>query len=661
MRFTKPMSKRKSANQAASLPVPSSVAGRHAAKESAVTHEARRKVSVRERLRRASSLIPVALAILTSINTLWLGYATDDSQQVLGNVLIRSLQNLPLHFTSGVWSFVNIEMMSEQLYYRPLFGVLFTFNYALFGTTLWAWHLANVIIHAAVTWLVYIVCKEITKRPQTALITAALFAVHPVHAESVAWISGITDPWLSLFFLTAFYCYLRYRKSGKTYLIVLTLILFLLALFAKESAVALPILIAYCELFHFNEGDFKQRLRRVGTLAAGFFAPVAIYFIFRRIALGLLLPGSDSSEPFLVAVKTFPLALVKYLMLITITMPYSYQHYTPFVTSITDRRFLVPFAIVVMLGCLVVFSKSRLLKFAAVWFLALLAPALLAIIYLGPEYLIQDRYLYLSSMGFCLVLAMGIEWLAARLVQGEKAAYLKWAIAGLLVVIFSAVLIRQNLFWKDDITLFQRCIAVDPTSSEAHTEMALLYFNAGRLREADAEAKRAIELNPQSGNAYQRLSFFSAKLGRLDDAINYLEQGIAALPVIPPNKAPLATMHLNLGLLYAQKKEFQLAEKHILQSQELRSRALGYYYTGFYYFNQKRYEEAISMYQLAAQKFPPSYAPIHLSMAATYDQLGQKENALMAYAKYLELAPITVPDREQVAEAMQRLQPRQTK
>src|SRR5262249_24532799 len=144
------------------------------------------------------SLIPVVLAILTSINTLTLSYATDDSQQVLGNMVIRSLKNLPLQFTSGVWSFVNIEMMSEQLYYRPLFGVLFTFNYALLGSKLWAWHLVNVLIHAAVAWLVYIGCKEITERPQTALITASLFAVHPAHAESVAWISGITDPWMSL-------------------------------------------------------------------------------------------------------------------------------------------------------------------------------------------------------------------------------------------------------------------------------------------------------------------------------------------------------------------------------------------------------------------------------------------------------------------------------
>ena len=647
------MSKRKPSNQNISLPVQADIA-LSLPEEPAIKPDEVKSTSIWEKFG-ALSLIPVVLAVLTSINTLSLSYATDDFQQVLGNMVIRSLKNLPLQFTSGVWSFVNIEMMSEQLYYRPLFGVLFTFNYALLGSKLWAWHLVNVLIHAAVTWLVYIVCKEITERPQTALITAALFAVHPAHAESIAWISGITDPWMGLFFLTAFYCYLRYRKSGNPYLIVLTSVLFLLALFAKESALALPIIIAYCELFYFNEGGFRQRLRRLVIVAVGFIVPVAIYLIMRYAALGTLLVSDDTYEPFLVAFKTMPLAICKYLMLVTLSMPYSYQHHTPFVTSFFDVRFLVPIVIVAALVCLIVFRGSRLLKFAATWFIALLLPALLAIRFLGPEYLVQDRYLYLSSIGFCLAVALGIEWLATRFGK-EKAARVQWAIACLVVVVLSAVLIRQNLFWKDDVTLIQHCVAVDPASPAAHTELALLYFNSGRLKEAESEAKRALELDPQNGNAYMRLSYFSSRLGKADEAITYLEQGLAATPVKPSNRASLATMNLNLGLLYAQKKEMQLAEEHVRASQELRSRALGYYYTGLFYFNQKRYEEAIPMYQLAAQKFPPRYAPIHLSMAATYDQLGQKENALTEYAKYLELAPSTAPDREKVGNAMQRLQ-----
>lgn len=654
------MSKRKSANQSASFPVPSTVVVRQTAKESATAEETGRKFSLLERLRRTPSLIPMALAMLTSINTLWLGYAVDDTQQVLNNVVIRSLKNLPLQFTSGVWSFVSIDMMPEQLYYRPLFGVLFTINYALFGSKLWAWHLLNVLIHAAVAGLVYLVIKEFSGRGRTALITASLFAVHPVHAESVAWISGVTDPWMALFFLPAFYCYLRYRKSGKTYLLVLAAALFLPALFAKETALALPLLIAYCELFHFVDGDFKQRLRRLSLVAAGVLAPLVIYLLMRRQALGSVLVSDGAYASLLMAMLTMPLAIVKYLALSALAMPYSYHHLTPLVTSATDVRFLAPFAAVVALICVTLFSASRLLKFAAVWFAATLLPALLAIRYLSPEYIVQDRYLYLPSIGFCLAVALGVEWLTAK-VRQENAARVTWATAALLVVVMGAMLMRQNLFWKDDVAVFQRCVAVAPTSADALSQLSLVYFITGRFKEADAEAKRAVELNPQSSNAYMRLSYINSRLGKVDNAITDMEQGIAAIPETRQNRTPLAMMYMSLGLLYSQKKDFQTAEAHIHKSRELRSRALGYYHTGLFYFNQERYEEALSMYQVAMQKFPPNYAPIHLSTAVTYDLLKQKENALAEYGKYLEFAPATAPDRDKVVEMMKRLQPRESK
>jgi tetratricopeptide (TPR) repeat protein len=649
------MSKQKSAKQAVSPPVPSTITVSDAAAETASEQEAKRTTSITAKLRRAQSLIPVALAILTSLNTLSLTYAADDSQQVLGNLVIRSLKNLPLQFTSGVWSFVSIEMMAEQLYYRPLFGVLLTFDYALFGSRLWAWHLVNVLIHAAAAWLVYLVCKEFTGRPRIALIAASLFAVHPVHAESVAWISGITDPWMSLFFLTAFYTYLRYRKSGKPYLIIATLALFLLALFAKEAALALPVLIAYCELFYFGERDRKQRWLRLGVIAASFVVPLAVYLFMRRAALGSLLINGDTYESVGVVLLTMPIAVLKYLLLSTLTLGYSYQHFTPFVTSPANWRFLVPFVIVASLVVLFVFSKSRLVKFAAVWFAVTLLPALAAIRYFGPEYVVQDRYLYLPSIGFCLLVALGIEWLVARFPQAQSAK-IELAIVSVLVLILGGVLIRQNLFWKDDVAVFQRCIAVDPTSAEAHSEMALIYFNTGNLRNADTEAKRALELNPQCANAYMRLSYFSAKLGKLDDAIKYMEQGIAAVPVTQASKANLATMHLNLGLLYSQKQNPQLAEEQLSQSRELRSRALGYYHSGLYYFLQKRYEEALPMYEEAQKRLPPGYAPIHLSMAVTYEMLEQNDSALAEYAKYLENAPVTASDRDKVISAMKKLQ-----
>ncbi|HWP43097.1 MAG TPA: hypothetical protein VNO14_07685, partial [Blastocatellia bacterium] len=109
-------------------------------------------------------IIPFMLAVLSSLNSLWNGFASDDSHQVVANAFIKNVSNLPYAFTTSVWSFAADDIVfSVDPYYRPLFNILFTINYALFGTTAWGWHLTNVLIHAAVTLLVYAVIIEIAE------------------------------------------------------------------------------------------------------------------------------------------------------------------------------------------------------------------------------------------------------------------------------------------------------------------------------------------------------------------------------------------------------------------------------------------------------------------------------------------------------------------
>src|SRR6185503_19297949 len=196
--------------------------------------------------------IPAVLAFLTSLNSLWNQFAFDDKQQVLGNEFIKRLSNLPLLFTSSVWAFSDsLQSASRDPYYRPMFMGLFTVNYSIFGTAAWGWHLVNVLVHVGVTLLVWLVVKEMTDRKGVATIAAALFAVHPAHSESVAWISGVTDPLMALFVLTSFYFYLRFKKTGRKSLMALGLVLFLPAALTKETAFALPLVIACCEIFYF--------------------------------------------------------------------------------------------------------------------------------------------------------------------------------------------------------------------------------------------------------------------------------------------------------------------------------------------------------------------------------------------------------------------------
>src|SRR5262249_17049502 len=151
-----------------------------------------------------------------------------------------------------------------------------------FGISAWGWHLVNVLIHAAVAFFVFAVCAEITGRNWPAITAAAIFAVHPVHAESVAFLSGITDPLIALFLLPAFYFYLRFLKSGRKYMIALSVALYFFALLGKETAILLPLLIVYCEVIHFKDSaPLRQRIVRATVLAGLFILPTSIYLLMR--------------------------------------------------------------------------------------------------------------------------------------------------------------------------------------------------------------------------------------------------------------------------------------------------------------------------------------------------------------------------------------------
>ena len=583
----------------------------------------------------AYPLAPAALALLASLNCLWNGWVADDFTQIVSSVPIKKLSNIPLSFVTSVWSYATADsMVTVDAYYRPLFMTQFTINYAIVGLAPWAWHLINVLIHVAATLLVFLTIKELTSRAGIATVTAALFAVHPVHAESVAWVSGITDPLMSLFLLPAFVFYLRFRKTGRKVLFGLTILLYLVALFAKETALSLPLLIAYCEVFHFKETGFPERIKRAVLTASLLVPPTILYVIFRYLALNGMLLGSGAHYPFNLALMTIPLAILKYLKLMSLPWGQSYQHYTEFVTSMATKEFLLPFVGVCLVIAALAYLRSRMMWFGAAWFIVVLAPALVAMRQFDPEYLLQDRYLYIPSIGFCLVVALMIDKLHAR--WGLRASA---AVVVVLIAAFGAGNIRQNSMWKDGQTIFENCVAIDPGSAEAHVSLARIYFDSGRVREAEEHAQRALELDSDNPNAFLVLSFFAHKNGRLDRSIEYLERGVAAVPETPVTRFKIATLHLNLALETAQTKNHDIAEQHILKSIEIWPRSTGWFHAGQFYFDQGRNAEAMTMFEKARASLPDRFSTIHLRLGQTYDRLGHTDNARSEYQRFLELAP----------------------
>jgi tetratricopeptide (TPR) repeat protein len=594
--------------------------------------------------------VPLIIALGASINSLWNYFASDDLEQVLGNTFIKHLSNLPAAFTTSVWSFTTADIVfTVDPYFRPIFTSLFTLNYALFGNIPWGWHLINILIHAGVTLLVFVVSKEIVEREWVSALAATLFAVHPAHAESVAWVSGITDPLMMLLLLPSFYFYLRFRKSGAWYLLGSSVAFFFLALLSKETAVALPVIVAYCEIFHFKGAEpATKRLLRASTIMGLFAIPTAIYLLMRYNALGTLVFGGQPRYPLVPSLLTVPLAILKYLGLMMIPWGYSYQHYTDFVERAASIGFLVPFVVVLLIAAAVMLLKSKVVTFGAVWFIVMLAPALAALRQFEPAYLLQERYLYAPSIGLCLVIALGIERLAARDWFGLRGRLVAAGVSVLLIFVWGAVFIRQNRVWDDTVTVYQNSVAVSPRSPIAYVLLSRSYYDAGRPREAAAAARAALDLDSRCATAYLNLSYYARMSGKLDKACEYLENGISAVPEGTMTRHDLATMYLNLGLLYGQRKMYELGEQKLLRSIQISPRPVAWYYAGQFYSDQGRFEDARGMYEQTLGQVPRWFATIHLRLGVTYEALGNTSQAEAAFEKYLELAPAEAPEREGV-------------
>jgi 4-amino-4-deoxy-L-arabinose transferase-like glycosyltransferase len=193
--------------------------------------------------RHAQRLGPPAVvaAVLPYLHTLGFAFVFDDHGQIVGSPRVQSWSHLPGYFTGDVW---RSPVGFPGNYYRPLFLLWFLVNYTVFDAWPPGWHLTSVLAHALASVLVWLTARRLAG-PQAGLIAGVLFALHPVHVEAVAWVSGATEPLLAVCVLGSFWTYLRSLEPGASGLWrELSLLAYGLALLSKETAVVLPLLLA---------------------------------------------------------------------------------------------------------------------------------------------------------------------------------------------------------------------------------------------------------------------------------------------------------------------------------------------------------------------------------------------------------------------------------
>jgi tetratricopeptide (TPR) repeat protein len=499
----------------------------------------------------------ILVAVLPYLNSLLNGFVQDDNRQVLSNPYLRSFSHLREIFATNVWSYVGAQGMTN--YYRPLMTLGYLLCYQFLGPLAYGFHLANVVLNAGVVCLVFLVTERIFRDRTLGFVVAVIFALHPIHSESVDWIAAVTDLQLTLFYLLTFWFFLRVAKPGgkRSSAAELGMVLsFTLALLAKEPAATLPFLATFYE--HFLRDDRAQtspgqKLSRYFTL---WLLEVA-YLLFRTRIFGglapvLQLPQISRREAFY---SSFAL-VAQYVW--KLLWPVNLCGFYPFHKSValSDPRVIAGFLVLgLSLGAFAYsWRRERLVCFGLLWLFLNVAPVLNAR-WLGAN-VFTERYLYLPSLGFCWIAAWGGRLLWMRL-AGRPTARKFYAVG--LAILASLCLVRivtRTRIWHDDPTFYRSTLAAQPDAIALRINLGAVYWNLGSPDQAEAEWREALRRAPNHWLILNNLGLACARKKRYDEAIEDFQRSIR----LRPN---YADSHMNLGRTYAETGAAEKAEMQL--------------------------------------------------------------------------------------------------
>jgi len=481
--------------------------------------------------RRHSVLLACLLVLAFAVyaNTLFNGFLFDDHFQIEHNTYLRNFHSIPRIMTTTGWSFQGSEGNSNV--YRPALAIGFLICYQAFAASPLGYHLVNILLHVVVVWLVFAVAMELFADFSTGLAAGLLFAVHPIHTESVAWISGVNDIEMTLFFLLAFLCFLRLHEAEGLRSIALRggmLASFAIALLAKEAAITLPVLAAVYEHFYrasHSNTVWKIKLGRY----AGFWIVAAAYFLLRIFALGGVAPTQlhqDVSWPqaFFTGLSLIGKYLGKFFW------PHPLSYYYPFHKSatLTDPNVLAGLFACLLSATLfvVLWKRARPYSFALLWVFMTLAPALNA--RWMPGVVFAERYWYLPSVGFAWLLGGLFLWLWRSSSSFPRLQRSVLGTAALIVMLFAArETFSRNKDWKDDRTLVVRTLEVQPHSSYFLTNLGAIRWADGDTSEAERLWRQTSVEDPRNPVALWDLGLAMLEKQQYGEALSYLDGALA--------------------------------------------------------------------------------------------------------------------------------------
>lgn len=550
--------------------------------------------------------------------------------------------------------------------WHPLTWLSLMLDAELFGTGPFGPHMTNLIFHAANTILLFLLLNRMTGAYWSSAFATALFAIHPLRVESVAWISERKDVLSGLFFLLTLLSYTQFAAQSKVQspkpklFYGLTLLFFALGLMAKPMLVTLPFILLLLDWWPLNRLGFpmvrRLLLEKLPFLLLSVGSCVVTFLGQKQTVVALKwLPGQLRLENALIAYVTY---LGQMLWPVKLSVLYPYPAVTQWLGFHGDSSRLpavyptaIPLAweASLALGLLagisilaVILRRQRpYLITGWFWYLGMLVPVI-GIVQVGYQSH-ADRYTYLPQIGMCLMVAwsvrdLGVSWRYRRLVFGFAA-----------VMVITALLVcstRQISSWHDSLTLWRQAIANTSYNPIAQINLDIAYGDALDSDKGIQDAKQAITVMPNYAEAHFLLGSLLYKDKRLDEAAEHLQKAFEVRPNYPDAHNNLGNVFFAQGKLEKAVEEYQAAvqsEPDYLEAHYNLALVLGL---------QGRLDETAEQYRKCIE-LNPGYAAAHGNLANLLATQGKLAEAVQEYQRTIELLPDSAQAHFRFGQALQ--------
>jgi lipoprotein NlpI len=517
-------------------------------------------------------------------------------------------------------------------HYHPLTTLSYAADYKLFGLQAKPFHATNLVIHLLATFMVFAFIYLLTKEQFIAFFVALLFGIHPMHVESVAWISDRKDLLCTLFYTGALCTYLLYLKNKDAKQFFFTFILFVLALLSKSMAITLPFVLLFIDYYRERKISLKVILEKIPFLILSLiFGYVSILAQKENDAL-----GDPDKVSFLVRIIYGCYALIMYIVRLFYFGDISAFYNYPLMENgkLPLIYYLMPVFVILLFFSLYKIETHRKLIFFGFGFFLISISLVLQFIPAG-NVIMADRYTYLPYIGLFFVIGILLDHFYKR------SGSLRLPLLSLVLVYFglsAMVSYSRTKVWKDSMTLWSDVIGKNPDAALPYNNRAALFIERKEYEKAITDLNRAIQIRPKYVTPHYNRGVMLSKMGRYNEAIRDFDF------VLQNDPKDVVSVYIERGNAHLFNRNYPKAIEDLSSALKYEpNSARVFYFRGMCYHSGGRYAEALNDFNNLL-RLDPNYARAYFLRALTLYKLQDYNSALQDALKAQQMGYKVDPD-----------------